>query len=72
MSLEIVLWVKTDEIATNVAVSAHQKAADDNRELNVAKTQLPQLRTARVKRETSCVRPVFVLCSSCVRPVKRI
>jgi len=25
MSLEILLWVKTDEIGRNVAVSAHQK-----------------------------------------------
>jgi hypothetical protein len=41
MSLEILLWVKTDEIERNVTVSAHQKAADDNRQLNVAKTQLP-------------------------------
>jgi hypothetical protein len=49
--------VKTDEIGNNVAVSAHQKAGDDNRELNVAKTQLPQPRTARVKRGTSCDRP---------------
>jgi hypothetical protein len=57
MSLEILLWVKTDEIGHNVAVSAHQKAGDDNRELNVAKTQLPQPRTARVKRGTSCDRP---------------
>jgi hypothetical protein len=39
MSLEILLWVKTDEIERNVAVSNHQKAADDNRQLNVAKTQ---------------------------------
>jgi hypothetical protein len=39
MSLEILLWVKTDEIERNVAVSTHQKAADDNRQLNVAKTQ---------------------------------
>jgi hypothetical protein len=44
MSLEILLWVKTDEIERNVAVSIHQKAADDNRQLNVAKTQ--RLRTA--------------------------
>jgi hypothetical protein len=57
MSLEILLWVKTDEIERNVAVSTHQKAADDNRQLNVAKTQLPELRTVRVKRGTSCVRP---------------
>jgi hypothetical protein len=57
MSLEILLWVKTDEIERNVAVSAHQKAADDNRQLNVAKTQLPERRTVRVKRGTSCVRP---------------
>ncbi|MDN7178248.1 hypothetical protein M0D69_09485 [Caballeronia sp. SEWSISQ10-4 2] len=57
MSLEILLWVKTDEIGSNVAVSAHQKAADDNRELNVAKTQLPQPLTARVKRGTPCGRP---------------
>jgi hypothetical protein len=49
MSLEILLWVKTDEIENNVAVSAHQKAADDNRQLNVAKTQLSQLRVARVQ-----------------------
>jgi hypothetical protein len=39
MSLEILLWVKTDEIEHNVPVSIHQKAADDNRQLNVAKTQ---------------------------------
>jgi hypothetical protein len=39
MSLEILLWVKTDEIEHNVAVSTHQKAVDDNRQLNVAKTQ---------------------------------
>jgi hypothetical protein len=57
MSLEILLWVKTDEIERNVAVSAHQKAADDNRQLNVAITQLPNLRTLRVKQGTSCVRP---------------
>jgi hypothetical protein len=44
MSLEILLWVKTDEIERNVAVSIHQMAADDNRQLNVAKTQ--RLRTA--------------------------
>jgi hypothetical protein len=50
MSLEILLWVKTDEIESNVAVSAHRKAADENRQLNVAKTQLSQLRGARLQR----------------------
>jgi len=57
MSLEILLWVKTDEIERNVAVSAHQKTADDTRQLNVAETQLPGQPTVRGKRGTSCVRP---------------
>jgi hypothetical protein len=57
MSLEILLWVKTDEIERNVAVSIHQKAADDNRQLNVAKTQ--RLRTA-----DSASKARDILCSS--------
>jgi len=57
MSLEILLWVKTGEIERNVAGSAHQKAADDNRQLNVAKTQ--RASTADGASKAGCI-----LCSS--------
>jgi hypothetical protein len=57
MSLEILLWVKTDEIERNVAVSTHQKAADDNRQLNVAKTQ-------RARTADSASKARYFLCSS--------
>jgi hypothetical protein len=57
MSLEILLWVKTDEIERNVAVSNHQKAADDNRQLNVAKTQ-------RARTTDSAGKASYFLCSS--------
>ncbi|CAN7192883.1 hypothetical protein [Caballeronia sp. LjRoot31] len=57
MSLEILLWVKTDEIERNVAVSAHQKAADDNRQLNVAKTQRTRTAGSASKARDILVRP---------------
>jgi len=57
MSLEILLWVKTDEIERNVAVSAHQKAADDNRQLNVAKTQRARTADSASKARDILVRP---------------
>jgi hypothetical protein len=57
MSLEILLGVKTDEIERNVAVSIHQKAADDNRQLNVAKIQRLRVADSASKARTSCVRP---------------
>jgi len=57
MSLEILQWVKTDEIGPDVAVSIHQKAADDNRQLNVAKTQRGQSTVSALEAGTSCARP---------------
>ncbi|CAN7194358.1 hypothetical protein [Caballeronia sp. dw_19] len=57
MSLEILLWVKTDEIERNVAVSAHQKAADDNRQLNVAKTQRARTADSASEARDILVRP---------------
>jgi hypothetical protein len=57
MSLEILLWVKTDEIERNVAVSIHQKLPMITANSTLQKHNGSERRTVRVQRGTSCVHP---------------